>query len=350
MCWSRLSRPALGICTKGIILVNPFTEGLFTAEYAESPFVYVDVGARGGIDRRWRPFKKHFQTVLLEADEGAYQELIPAAESNPALKPIFATLHNTPGTIKFHITRKADCSSVIPPNRQILDQFPDSKRFDVLSTLSLEATTLDFALQENGINEIDFLKIDAQGSGLPILEGGRQALEGAYGVEVETEFTPLYEGQPLFNEVDCFMRSNGFELFDINRFYWKRPNGGSAGRRRGQLVFGDALYLRSPEEFVKRIADHAKGKVIKATLISLAYGYPDLAVAIWDRALEQAIVNRDEHQRAVAYLERDGRGATWLTKIIPVRLKVARVMQQMVDLMLRGGPYDCDGRLGNTPK
>lgn len=330
--------------------MNPFTEGLFTAEYSESPFVYVDVGARGGIDRRWNLFKKHFQTVLVEADEAAYQELITAAVSDATLKPVFAALHNAPESIKFHITRKGECSSVIPPNREILDRFPDSSRFDVVSTLSLEATTLDLALQKNGINEIDFLKIDAQGSTLPILEGSRQALEGAYGVEVETEFIPLYQGQSLFNEVDCFMRSQGFELFDINRFYWKRPNGGSTGRRRGQLVFGDALYLRSPEEFVKRIAGQSKGKIIKATLASLAYGYPDLAVAIWDRALEKALVDKNEHQRAVAYLERDGRGATWLAKIIPARLKVARVMQSMVDLMLRGGPYDCDGRLGNTRK
>jgi len=331
-------------------LANPFTEGPFTAEYAGSPFVHVDVGARGGIDRRWSPFKKHFQTVLVEADEAAYQELIAAAASDATLNPIFAALHNAPGTIKFHITRKGECSSVIPPNREILDRFPDSNRFDVVSTISLEATTLDLVLQKHGINEIDFLKIDAQGSTLPILEGSREALEGAYGVEVETEFLPMYQGQTLFNQVDCFMRSSGFELFDINRFYWKRPNGGSVGRRRGQLIFGDALYLRSPEEFTRRIASQAKGKVIKATLASLAYGYPDLAVAIWDKALEKAIVDKDEHQGAVAYLERDGRKATWLAKIIPARLKVARVMQLMVDLMLRGGLYDCDGRLGNTPK
>ena len=330
--------------------MNLFNEGQFAAEYTESPFVYVDVGARGGIDRRWIPFKTNFQTVLVEADKAAYQELIAAAASDPTLKPVFAALHNAPGTIKFHITRKGECSSVIPPNREILDRFSDSKRFDVVSTLSLEATTLDIALQKNGINEIDFLKIDAQGSTLPILKGSLQALEGAYGVEVETEFLPMYEGQALFNEVDCFMRSKGFELFDINRFYWKRPNGGSVGRRRGQLIFGDALYLRSPEEFTRRIASHAKGKVIKATLASLAYGYPDLAVAIWDKALEKAIVNKDEHQGAVAYLKRDGRKATWLTKIIPARLKVARVLQLMVDLMLRGSPYDCDGRLGNTSK
>jgi FkbM family methyltransferase len=330
--------------------MNPFTKGLFTTEYRESPFVYVDVGARGGIDRRWRPFKKHFQTVLVEADESAYQELMAAAASDPTLKPVFAALHNAPETIKFHITRKNDCSSIMPPNREILDRFPDSKRYDVISTLSLEATTLDIALRENGIKEIDFLKIDAQGTTLQILEGGRQALESAYGVEVETEFVPLYQGQSLFNEVDCFMRSKGFELFDINRFYWKRPNGGMKVQRRGQLVFADALYLRPPEEFMKHIDGHAKAKVLKATQVSMAYGYPDLAVAIWDRALAKSIVTPEEHRIAVAFLERDGQVVNKLVKSISKRLKAARIMSLMADLMLRGGPYDCDGRLGNTYK
>jgi FkbM family methyltransferase len=123
----------------------------------------------------------------------AYKELVRLAEAerDSTLKPILAALHNAPGTIKFHITRKGECSSVIPPNHEILDRFPNSKRFDVVSTMNLEATALDIALQKNGINEIDFLKIDAQGSTLPILKGGLRALEGAYGVEVETEFLPM---------------------------------------------------------------------------------------------------------------------------------------------------------------
>lgn len=333
-----------------MILINPFTDGQFTQDYAESPFIFVDVGARGGIDQRWKPFKNQFQSILFEADEAAYQELLAMAESDYTLKPIFAALHNSPGPIQFHITRKAETSSVLPPNREFLDRFPDSSRFDIVRTLSLEATTLDLALRENGIKDIDFLKIDAQGITLQILEGGRQSLESAYGVELEAEFIPMYQGQALFNQVDGLMQSYGFQLFDINRFYWKRSNGGMKGRRRGQLVFGDALYLRSPEEFMKRIADNAKGKVVKATLASLAYGYPDLAIAIWDQAMEKSIVTLDEHRVAVAFLERDGQVVTRLAKFIPKRLKAARVMALIVDSMLRGGPYDCDGRLGYTYK
>jgi FkbM family methyltransferase len=330
-------------------LVNPFIDGLFEAECAASPFVYVDVGARGGIDQRWTPFKKHFLAVAVEADEAAYQDLVKMSKADPTLRPVFATLHNTPGEIILHVTRKAAVSSVLQPNKEVLGRFPDAERFDVVRTLRLETTTLDAALQANGIGEIDFLKIDTQGSSLWVLQGARQALASAYGVEVETEFVPLYQGQPLFNEVDRFMQENGFELFDINRFYWKRRKG-NLGGSRGQLGFGDALYLRAPEELVKHATNQAKAKIVKATLASLAYGYLDLAIALWDQALEKSIVSREEYRTAIAYIERNTHVATGLAKMLPKRLKLARVFQWLADFMLRGSVYACDGRLGNTVK
>ena len=329
---------------------SPFTNGLFEAECAMSPFVYVDVGARGGTDRRWKRFKNHFLTVAFEADEAAYQELLSTSKRDPKVRPIFAALHNRSGEITFYVTRKAAVSSVLPPNREFLERFPDPGRFDVVRTVRLEATTLDSALQTHGIREIDFLKIDTQGSALWVLEGGREALAGAYGVEVEAEFAPLYEGQPLFNEVDRFMRANGFEILDINRSYWKRHRGGACGGQRGQLVFGDALYLRSPEQFVKHDTDHAKAKIVKATIVCLVYGYLDVAVAIWDQALTKAIVSHDEYRMAVAYFQRDRRTMNALARMIPARFKVARACQLVREAVLRNVPYDCDGRLGNRLK
>jgi hypothetical protein len=255
-----------------------------------------------------------------------------------------------PGEVIFNVTSKAAVSSVLRPNKTFLERFPDAERFDVVRTLRLEATTLDTALQANGIREIDFLKIDTQGSDLWVLQGARQALANACGVEVEVEFVPLYQGQPLLNEVDHFMQANGFELFDINRGYWKRKMRGDLGGRHGQLVFGDALYLRSPEELLKCAMDHAKAKVMKATLAYLAYGYLDLVVAVWAQALEKSIISSEEYRVAIAYLERNGRVATGFAKMIPKRLKLAGVFQWLADFMLRGSIYDLDGRLGNTVK
>ena len=72
-----------------------------------------------------------------------------------------------------------------------------------------------------------------------------------FGVEVEVEFIEMYQDQPLFNEVDSFMRERGFHLFDLKLFYWRRKSGlGFDGNRRGQLVHGDALYLRNTDIYL----------------------------------------------------------------------------------------------------
>jgi Methyltransferase FkbM domain len=65
------------------------------------------------------------------------------------------------------------------------------------------------------VSRIDFIKLDTQGSELEILQGGVRALAGVRCVEVEVEFNPIYRGQPLFYEVDAFMRGQGFVLWKL---------------------------------------------------------------------------------------------------------------------------------------
>ena len=66
----------------------------------------------------------------------------------------------------------------------------------------------------------DFVKLDTQGTELYILEGMQHTLKRAiFGVEVEVEFIEMYKNQPLFNEVDIFMRKLGFHLFDLKKYF-----------------------------------------------------------------------------------------------------------------------------------
>jgi hypothetical protein len=67
-----------------------------------------------------------------------------------------------------------------------------------------------------------------------------------------------------------------FELFDIKRYYWKRNDDYNYGRQKGQLVFGDALYFKSPEQ-VLLMKDLTKDKIARSICIYLIYGYLDLA-------------------------------------------------------------------------
>ena len=47
-------------------------------------------------------------------------------------------------------------------------------------------------------------------------------MDNVIGLEIEVEFEQMYIDQPLFNEVDAFVKEKGFSLFDIKRYYWKR--------------------------------------------------------------------------------------------------------------------------------
>ncbi len=93
---------------------------------------------------------------------------------------------------------------------------------DVLGTARVEVTTLDDVLTRHAVGALGCLKLDTQGTELAILKGAEKALRPALGVEVEVEFLSIYERQPLFGDVDEFLRAQGFELYDLNRYYWRR--------------------------------------------------------------------------------------------------------------------------------
>ena len=82
----------------------------------------------------------------------------------------------------------------------------------------LAVDTLDHQLERHGLDDVDFIKVDTQGSELFVLQGASQVLgQHVVGVEVEVEFASIYGGQPLFADVDRHMREHGFDLFDLRR-------------------------------------------------------------------------------------------------------------------------------------
>jgi hypothetical protein len=138
--------------------------------------------------------------------------------------------------------------------------------------------------------DVDFVKVDTQGSELPILKGaGDYLTESNIGIEVEVEFLPLYQGQPLFADVDIFLRAQGYELFDLSRHFWRRTGTpGDKGCFRGQLVYADALYFVSAERFESVLANYQDEqarteKFIRAIAVILIYGYYDYALHLCER-------------------------------------------------------------------
>jgi hypothetical protein len=185
-----------------------------------------------------------------------------------------------------YLTKKEGCTSILKPNRKFLSKFPTDSDFDILKTTKIKCDTMDNQFREQHIDDVDFCKLDTQGSELFILQGATETLKSVFGLEMEVEFAQIYEGQPLFSDIDSFVRERGFGLFDLRPYYWKRKTGLDYGYAKGQLIFADALYFRTPEsisKIINRIDDDflKKSKILRSLSICILYGYFDYALELF---------------------------------------------------------------------
>jgi FkbM family methyltransferase len=268
-----------------------FFKRLFPAKSLELPagvlprrISLLDIGARWGVQWPWdRVNRDLLSVVLVEPDPIEAERLQATLSANEGLVLPFA-LWRDERTLTLNLNRSLGTSSIYLPNRQFLNQFPEAERFDVIETLEISAVTIDSLASARRIPQVDFAKVDVQGAELAVLEGGRNHLAAnLVGLEVEVEFAELYTGQPLFGEIEAFVREQlGLELWDLRKAYWKyEQEKHTPGPIKGRLVFGDALFLRPLSGMeawlVTMPPDLAKEKVIMLMVTALAYGYFDYA-------------------------------------------------------------------------
>lgn len=262
-------------------------ESAFSEFYRKSPVILVDIGAKGGLEPNWQPLKKYLYIIEFEPNSREFSLLNQTKDKN--IKLLQTGLYNKRKTsVDLYLIKHPGGSSIFKPNRELVDKFPESERFDIIGVERIETDTLDNQFQIHSINDADFIKIDTEGSELFILQGATKVLEKyIFGLEVEAEFLEFRKNQPLFSDVDSFVRKQGFQLFDIERWYYKRKIGIGYGKSKGQLAWCNALYLRKSEYFIEminRIENDflKKSKILKAISICLLYGYIDYALEILD--------------------------------------------------------------------
>lgn len=226
----------------------------------------VDIGSSFDIQPRWKKIKKVINYHGFEPNKDLKKE-IENKNSDCLSYNIYPYLiSDQKGKKNFNICENPGVSSVLEPNYSFLDKFKDSSRFKIIEEDELDTNFLDNLKLKN----IDFLKIDIQGYEMNALKGSIETLKDVIGLEIEVEFQKMYQNQPLFGEIDKFICENDFEFIDfpiIKR--WERNNINSFG----QVVFADALYLRSPE-FANKNFD--ENKMIRYLLILILYNKFDL--------------------------------------------------------------------------
>jgi protein O-GlcNAc transferase len=150
------------------------------------------------------------------------------------------------GDETFYETNWFPTGSLLRPNVKILKQFSGLfERATPVAEHPVTTIALDNLL---GGQSIDYLKIDVQGGELAVFEGAVQLLQNTLVIETEVEFVQIYENQPLFSDVDQFLRGLGFGLVKLlgPRSCTLSPCvlGGDLNNGN-QLVWADVLYMRN---------------------------------------------------------------------------------------------------------
>lgn len=330
--------------------MDVFIDPRLEPAYARHPLVLVDAGARGGLRDNWAGARRHLRLIGFEPDKREYAELAKQVAGDDRTIFFDVALHNTSGPLRLHIARDRGLSSIFEPDRRFLDAFPEADRFDTIEIAEIEAETLDNLLRTRGIDDVDFLKVDTQGSELFVLQGAARALESlAVGIEVEVEFTPIYQGQPLFADVDRYASSLGYQLFDVRPCYWKRAAGRGIGGPRGQIIWADALYLKGVPALRRTLAalepDRRTAKLLKAISVAVLYGYYDYALEI----LHECGEDLADSDRALIARRLGTAGASGVFHRLPGRRRLASAFHRLWQLSVaRDDAWSVSkARLGN---
>ena len=122
-------------------------------------------------------------------------------------------LSDQQGEVTFYEAANSVSSSLLPMCKTHLNAAPESF---LRQQTNVKAIRLDQFLAEHRPESPLLLKLDVQGAEMQVLRGSGNALrEAIAGVQVEMSLQILYEDQPLYWEMDCFLRGAGFECCDV---------------------------------------------------------------------------------------------------------------------------------------
>jgi FkbM family methyltransferase len=273
------------------------------------PLHCIDVGARGGPQAHWRRFAAVMQTDLFEPDTAACE--IQAALKRPGESWFPVALGGHTGTGKLHVLKKPSGSSLYPPNEPMLHRFGPESYGALDKVLDVPLMTLSDFIDKYRRPSPNLLKLDVQGAELDIMKALRpEHWRNLIAVQAEVEFVEFYRGQPLFHDVDAFMRAHGFVMFDflpVRSYRYDRDKSHGLMRRHlnimknrrdisCRMIAGDAFYIRPPEEIV---AAGDPTRALKLFTVLLVYRFLDEALWLVEALQAKGIIGAPDAEALI---------------------------------------------------
>ncbi len=271
-------------------------------------FTLLDVGCSGGIDAAWRQFGKQLRAFGFDPSLAEVARL-NASESSDSVEyiPCFVGISPEAKGVERIKTqqfwdrmawgRLAVCQTLELRSKRVDPADEQEKmRLNLWAQTQLadidQPVVLGDFVEERGLKDVDFVKIDVDGPDYLILQSIVPMLQSkrVLGVGVEVNFFGSDHPEVnTFHNMDRLLRSIGFELFDLSvRRYSMAAlpspyaNAFPAQSKSGRPFQGDALYLRdlgSTDPSLPKIAPEPLKLAKLAALFSI-FGQPDSAAEL----------------------------------------------------------------------
>jgi len=206
------------------------------------------------------------------------------------LKFIPTALGDHDGEFDLNLYRQRGCSSGLKAREVVAELFSRGDYYIHEGVVTVPVKKLDDLVATSAIPSPAYMKIDVQGMENEVFKGGAIALSNSLvGIRTEINFFPMYDGLPLFSEIEQMLRPYGFvPMRFLEAHEWRRttrkklPFLGTHPMpySQGQMIHGDVLFLLHPEYMPCDTEEHII-RLIRLALIAVCYDHLDHAEAIF---------------------------------------------------------------------
>jgi len=318
--------------------LNPdprFTKSLVDGNFFNKDhLVLVDVGARKGFEKHWDNYADQINLIGFEPNEESYKECVEKKSNLQTSYYPFA-LDRKKGEKDFYITSYLSACGFYKPDEKMIKKFGSADTFNVTEVIKVPTIDLDSFCVEYNIQNVDFIKLDTEGSELDILKGAEKTLKSSViGISIEVEFIKMYIDQPLFSDIDQYLRSLNFELYDLDLNRKTRSSlspYSSSNLGIGQLVQGQALYLRDSanelEDYDLNKKFWNKTKILKMASIQELFNLPDCAIELIQKSQSLDIIKDTDANKYIDLLipDLDGSSTSYSEYLQELRASKPRI-------------------------
>jgi FkbM family methyltransferase len=173
--------------------------------------IWIDVGAHLGQDTLDAAIKNPRLLVFAFEPNWALARQIMACAANFVVLPM--AVSDKDGIAEFFICADDTSSSLAPMEESGLEHWKDLDT-TVQRQAIVPTIRLDTFLRAAGLHTVDYLKVDAEGLDLRVVESAGGRLKDIRKIKLEVDTNPhrLFQGAPGHDEVVSFFTANNFDL------------------------------------------------------------------------------------------------------------------------------------------